>query len=263
MKNLAIKLYSLVSYNFWKHPSVSYWNDLALQIPDSLIYLWKTEPQLILSCVGWRPAVQGAKWKGRSNQCFVCCFCLLCVAHGFCFVFFIFWFPSALNQEGKSFLNLISQLRTVLVFWLSIELCGKITPVHVCVYTQSVRAQRWKSPLMCTAYKAIINLNMLFYLQKKFSCVALLCRTVTWSSTGCLTASAKSAMTVVRNSPPSVGGTTVDFVGRSSVVDAAIKKSLGNSWATQVARIYSLRSRTFSVCSAVCTIAFQILTSPR
>lgn len=157
------------------------------------------------------------------------------------------------NLTVKNCLGLLAFYRTV---W-------KITPVHVCVYTQSVHAQRWKSPLMCTAYKAIINLNMLFYLQKKFSCVALLCRTVTWSSTGCLTASAKSAMTVVRNSPPSVGGTTVDFVGRSSVVDAAIKKSLGNSWATQVARIYSLRSRTFSVCSAVCTIAFQILTSPR
>lgn len=40
-------------------------------------------------------------------------------------------------------------------------------------------------------------------------------------------------MTVARNSPPSEGGTTVDFVGRSSVVDAAIRKSLENSWAIQ------------------------------
>jgi len=44
-------------------------------------------------------------------------------------------------------------------------------------------------------------------------------------------------MTAVRNSPPSGGGTIVDFVGRSFVVDAAIKKSLENSWATQVGLI--------------------------
>lgn len=70
--------------------------------------------------------------------------------------------------------------------------------------------------------------------KKKLLSAVFSCRTVTWSNTGCLTASAKNVMTVVRNSPPSGGGTTVGFVGKSFVVDAAIRKSLENSWATQV-----------------------------
>ena len=167
----------------------------------------------------------------------LCLLLLYCYVEFMVFVlFFISWFPSMLDQEGKGLLDLISPLRTVLVFWLAIELwknfcaCGR-----VCACTN---LKKWHYPLMCTAYKAIINMNVLFFIYKKVFYVALLCRTVTWSSTGCLTASAKSAMTVVRNSPPSVGGTTVDFVGRSSVVDAAIKKSLENSWATQVGCIH-------------------------
>lgn len=180
--------------------------------------------------------MQEASEKGEAiNALFVASW-LLCTAHGFCFVFHLLvsirvesrrQILFGFNLTVKNCLSLLAFYKTV---W-------KITSVHACVCIQvcaCTKVKKWYYSVMCTACKAIINLNMLFYLQKKFSCAALLCRTVTWSSTGCLTASAKSAMTVVRNSPPSVGGTTVDSVGRSSVVDAAIKKSLENSWATQV-----------------------------
>lgn len=125
----------------------------------------------------------------------------------------------------------------------------------VCLYTRvCTHMHIWIYEIVlftCTVYKAIMNLNVLFYLpKKKFFSAAFPCRTVTWSSTGCLTASAKNAMTAVRNLPPSGGGTTVDFVGRSSVVDAAIRKSLENSWATQVGFI--CWAAEHSLCAQLC-----------
>lgn len=53
----------------------------------------------------------------------LCLLLLDCYVEFMVFVlFFIFWFPSMLDQEGKGLLDLISPLRTVLVFWLAIEL---------------------------------------------------------------------------------------------------------------------------------------------
>lgn len=97
--------------------------------------------------------------------------------------------------------------------------------------------------------------------KKKLLSAVFSCRTVTWSNTGCLTASAKNVMTVVRNSPLSGGGTTVGFVGKSFVVDAAIRKSLENSWATQVGFIYWETEQ--SLCVQLWSTASEILASAR
>jgi len=60
------------------------------------------------------------------------------------------------------------------------------------------------------------------------------CRTATWSSTGCQTASAKSATTATRSSPPSAAATTAACAARSSAAAAATRRSPGSSWATRV-----------------------------
>lgn len=59
-------------------------------------------------------------------------------------------------------------------------------------------------------------------------------RTATLSSIGCQTASVRSATTATRSSPLSDVATTADSVVRSSAAAAATRRSLGNSWATQV-----------------------------
>lgn len=59
----------------------------------------------------------------RERQSMLCLLLLDCYVELMVFVlFFIFGFPSMLDQEGKGLLDLISPLRTVLVFWLAIEL---------------------------------------------------------------------------------------------------------------------------------------------
>lgn len=59
-------------------------------------------------------------------------------------------------------------------------------------------------------------------------------RTATLSSIGCQTASVRSATTATRSLPLSDVATTADSVVRSSAAAAATRRSLGNSWATQV-----------------------------
>lgn len=59
-------------------------------------------------------------------------------------------------------------------------------------------------------------------------------RTVTWSSTGCQTASVKNVMTAMKSSPLSAAATIADCVVRFSAAAAATRKSLESSWVTQV-----------------------------
>ena len=54
--------------------------------------------------------------------------------------------------------------------------------------------------------------------------------TVISNSTGCRIVNAKSVMNVERNSPHSGADITAGYVGKSSVVVAAIRKYLANSW---------------------------------
>lgn len=62
--------------------------------------------------------MQGANEKGEAIDALFVASLLFMVF----VLFFIFWFPSMLDQEGKGLLDLISPLRTVLVFWLAIKL---------------------------------------------------------------------------------------------------------------------------------------------
>lgn len=62
-------------------------------------------------------------------------------------------------------------------------------------------------------------------------------RTVTWSSTGCQTASVKNVMTAMKSSPLSDAATIADCVVRFSAVAAATRKSLESSWVTQVSAV--------------------------
>lgn len=64
--------------------------------------------------------------------------------------------------------------------------------------------------------------------------MSLCSRTVILNSTGCRTASVKSATTAMRSSQPSDGVTIVDSVAKSSAADAATRKFLASSWATRV-----------------------------
>lgn len=62
-------------------------------------------------------------------------------------------------------------------------------------------------------------------------------RTAIWSSTGCRTASVKSATTATRSSRRSGAVTTVDCAARSSAAAAATRKFLASSWATRVSAV--------------------------
>ncbi|XP_041326413.1 major facilitator superfamily domain-containing protein 4A [Pyrgilauda ruficollis] len=92
--------------------------------------------------------------------------------------------------------------------------------------------------LRCQTQSSLSQITWVFFSQQFCLLLGSCLGGVFKRTTGCLTASAKNVTTVVRNSPLSEGGTTVDSVGRSFVVDAAIRKSLENSWVTQALHFF-------------------------
>lgn len=74
-------------------------------------------------------------------------------------------------------------------------------------------------------------------------------RTVISVSRGCLTVPVRSVMTAVVSSPPSCGGITVVYVGRSSVAGAVIRKYPVESLALKVRWLHM-----FSILKKICCV---------
>lgn len=71
-------------------------------------------------------------------------------------------------------------------------------------------------------------------------------RTVTWSSTGCRTASVKNVMTAMKSSQLSAAATIADCVVRFSAVAAATRKFPESSWVTQVRAVLGMSHKSLS-----------------